>query len=349
MTDKAIIIGGAGFIGTNLAISAIEKGYEVIIFDDLSRGGADLNLKYIEGLDIGKFSFIKGDICKSEDVYKLFKDNKDCSVIFHLAAQVAVTFSVEDPRNDFNINAFGTLNVLESIRKLGISAPLLYSSTNKVYGKMENVEVSEHDSFYNYKDLPFGVPESFPLEFYSPYGCSKGSADQYVLDYSRIFGLKTVVFRQSCIYGYNQFGIEDQGWVAWFTIAALFGKPITIFGNGKQVRDVLFINDLVSAFWEATKKIEVTNGQAYNIGGGPNFKMSLLQLLKYLENSLGRKIDLDYDEFRPGDQMVYISDIRKADKEFGWKPEINPEMGVQKIVEWSRSNKNLFVESGIIN
>lgn len=233
------------------------------------------------------------------------------------------------------------------MRKLKISAPLLYSSTNKVYGKMNDIALIEEDNKYKYKDFA-GITESSLLDFYSPYGCSKGGADQYVLDYSRIYGLKTVVFRQSCIYGYHQFGIEDQGWVAWFTIASIFNKPITIYGNGKQVRDVLFIDDLIKGYWSAVENIEKTNGQAYNMGGGKGFQMSLLELLENLKKLIKQDIKLNYDKQRPGDQLIFVSDSSKALKDFGWEPKVNCEEGVKLLFDWIRENKEKFSQVGII-
>ncbi len=345
---KIIVIGGAGFIGTNLVISAIKRGCDVVIFDNLSRPGTNLNLDYIKSLNIGNFDFLRGDIRNKSELEVLFEKHGDCDAIFHFAAQVAVTTSVENPSNDFEINAMGAINILETMRIKNISSPIIYTSTNKVYGKMSNVVIKENNSSYSYEDFPKGISEKFPLEFYSPYGCSKGSADQYFLDYSRIFGIKSIVFRQSCIYGYNQFGIEDQGWVAWFTIAAMFEKPITIFGDGKQVRDVLFISDLVDAYWLAIKNIDKTNGQAYNIGGGPEFSMSLLELIEFLEDFFEKQISVDFSKSRPGDQLVYISDIDKARKDFKWNPLINPREGVKKLVNWCQNNRELFIKSGII-
>ena len=215
-------------------------------------------------------------------------------VIFHLAGQVAVTSSVKHPRQDFESNALGTFNALEAARLVGNDPIFVFASTNKVYGGMEEVNVVEKSTRYCYADLPFGIPETQPIDFHSPYGCSKGGADQYIIDYARIFGLKTVVFRQSCIYGTRQFGIEDQGWVSWFVIATTLNKPLKIFGNGKQVRDVLFVEDLIKCYELAIENIDKTSGNAYNIGGGPNYCMSLLELINYLEEFHGKKIEYSY-------------------------------------------------------
>jgi CDP-paratose 2-epimerase len=247
-----------------------------------------------------------------------------------------------DTREDFEINALGTFNVLEAIRQSGNKPIVLYSSTNKVYGGMEHVKIVERNGEYDYESLPFGVSEAEQLDFHSPYGCSKGTADQYMIDYSRIYGLRTIVFRQSCIYGYRQFGVEDQGWVAHFTISSMFDRPLTIYGDGKQVRDVLFIDDLVQAYDMAIKNINVTAGKAYNIGGGPNKKMSLLNLIGYLEKFFGKKLSYTFSTWRPGDQRVFICDIRKAKNEFGWEPKIGVEEGVRLLAAWVKENREEF-------
>ena len=345
--SKIIVLGGAGFIGTNLCLSALEKGIQVVIFDNLSRKGTDINLRLIQARDAARVNFVRGDIRNAEEVHALFADHGDADMIFHMAGQVAVTTSIKDPRDDFEINLLGTLNILEGMRLNNIQAPLLYASTNKVYGKMSHVEVVEQETCYTYRDYPNGVTEDFPLDFHSPYGCSKGGADQYVIDYARIYGLRTVVFRQSCIYGYYQFGIEDQGWVAWFTIASLYNLPITIYGNGKQVRDILFIDDLIRAYWMALENIETTNGRAYNIGGA-QFRLSLIELLTYLEDLLGRKIPVSYDEVRKGDQKVFVADITKAGREFGWSPQVDTQTGVKILAGWVTENRSMFVDAGLL-
>ncbi len=340
MNKRILIIGGAGFIGSNVANYYLKKGDKVTIFDNLSRNGSKENLKWLKR-NYSDLEFVKGDIRK--DIRKLNKVVKDKDYIFHFAAQVAVTTSVINPREDFLINALGTFNILEAVRNYNKDAVLFYSSTNKVYGGMEDVEIVEKDNKYMYKDLPYGIPENRFLDFHSPYGCSKGTADQYVRDYARIYNLKTVVFRQSCIYGYRQFGVEDQGWVAWFTIATLFDKKITIYGNGKQVRDILFIEDLVKAYDMAAEN-ENTYGNIYNIGGGPENTMSLLELIAYLEEFFNKKIEYSFADWRPGDQPVFISDIRKAKEEFNWTPEVSVYEGVKKLSEWVNNNRNLFIK-----
>jgi len=253
-----------------------------------------------------------------------------------------VTTSVRDPREDFDINALGTFNVVEAARRAESQPIVLYASTNKVYGKMADVAVAERDGRWAYRDFDGGIPESRPLEFYSPYGCSKGAGDQYVLDYARIYGLRTVVFRQSCIYGPHQFGIEDQGWVAWFSIQAMRQRPFTIYGDGKQVRDVLFVDDLMSAYEAAIQHIDVTSGQAYNIGGGPENTLSLLELVDLLTAKFGTKPAFGFDAWRPGDQLVYVSDIAKARADFGWTPRVTASEGIDRLLTWLNENRQIF-------
>jgi CDP-paratose 2-epimerase len=257
---------------------------------------------------------------------------------------VAVTTSVTEPREDFEINALGTFNVLEAVRASGRKPLVIYSSTNKVYGGMENIRVVERNGRYEYADLPQGIGEERLLDFHSPYGCSKGAADQYVRDYARIYGIPTVVFRQSCIYGYRQFGVEDQGWVAWFTIAGALGRRVTIYGDGKQVRDVLFVEDLVRAYELAAEKIGKVAGRVYNIGGGPKHSMSLLELLAMLERMLGKRIPREFGDWRPGDQPVFVCDISKARDELGWEPVVGVEEGVRKLYDWVVANPKLFAD-----
>lgn len=341
MGGTILVTGGAGFIGSNYVDRLLKRGEKVIIFDNLSRAGATRNLDWLEkrhGKD--SFQLVIGDVRNQQAIQTTAGE---ADVIFHLAAQVAVTTSVIDPRTDFEINAMGTFNVLEAARLSRRKPAVIYASTNKVYGGMEDVHIGEKDGRYAYEDLPFGVPETRRLDFHSPYGCSKGCGDQYVRDYSRIYGLRTLVFRQSCIYGPRQFGIEDQGWVAWFVIAAVKGLPITIYGDGKQVRDVLFIDDLLDAYDLALAKIDRAAGEVYNIGGGPEKTISIWREFgPMLEKLIGKPIPTSMGDWRPGDQRVYISDIRKAGTELGWTPKVSVEDGVAKLVEWVQSNIELF-------
>jgi len=341
---KILITGGAGFIGANAAERFLKQGHDVYVFDNLSRRGTDWNLSMLKKHK--NLTFIKGDTRIYDDLLKVFKKNKDFDVVLHYAAQVAVTTSVTDPREDFEINALGTFNLLEAIRNTKSDPVVIYSSTNKVYGGMTDIKIVEKKGKYAYRDYPKGISEDRLLDFHSPYGCSKGTADQYMIDYSRIYGLRTVVFRQSCIYGYRQFGIEDQGWVAWFTIAAMLGKTISIYGDGKQVRDVLFIEDLIDAYEAAIKNIDKVKGQAFNIGGGAKNTMSLLELLAFLEKFFGRKIPTKFGPWRPGDQPVFVCDIAKAKKMLNWQPKTSPEQGVEKLYGWVKEHKNLFTDIG---
>jgi len=341
MSKHYLITGGAGFIGSNYVQRLLERGDQITIYDNLSRPGAALNLKWLsQGHSDGAFELIVGDV---RDVALLTATARSADVIVHLAGQVAVTTSVTHPREDFECNALGTFNVLEAARLSGRNPNILYASTNKVYGGMEEVRVLEKDTRYEYADYPLGMPESINLDFHSPYGCSKGAGDQYVRDYYRIYSLPTVVFRQSCIYGPRQFGIEDQGWLAWFIIAAITQRPITIYGNGKQVRDVLHVDDLLDIYDLALAKIETTAGQVYNIGGGAQNTISVWkEFSPKLERLLGRQIPVSWSDWRPGDQPVYISDIRKAEKQFGWKPKINVDEGLQRLYQWVFENRHLF-------
>ena len=327
---KTLITGGAGFIGTNLAAFLLKKGGKVKIFDNLSRKGTKKNLKWLKGLK-GNLEIIIGDI---RDEKKVGEAVKGIDVIYHLAAQVAVTSSVINPREDFEVNALGTLNILEAIRKFSPQSTLLFSSTNKVYGETEKIKVIRTKNRYRYRSSRFAVSEEQPLDFYSPYGCSKGAADQYVRDYSRIYGLKTVVFRQSCIYGPHQFGNEDQGWVAHFAISALKGKGITIYGDGKQVRDVLYVGDLIKAFQSALKNIVRTSGEVYNLGGGKQNSISLLEFIAKLEELTGKKILYTFSDWRPGDQKIYVSEIKKAKRDFNWEPKVKVDEGIKRLLNW---------------
>jgi CDP-paratose 2-epimerase len=341
MSKTILITGGAGFIGTNYTARLLERGDSVIIFDNLSRAGTPRNIAWLkESFGEESFQLIVADI---RDQEALNTAAASADLILHLAAQVAVTSSVIDPRTDFEINALGTLNVLEAARHSSHHPPVFYSSTNKVYGDLEEIKVAEGETSYYFPDHPYGIPETQTLDFHSPYGCSKGAGDQYVRDYHRIFGVPTVVFRQSCIYGPHQFGIEDQGWVAWFVIAAVAGKPITIYGDGKQVRDLLFVDDLLAAYDQAAVNIDRTAGQIYNIGGGRDNTLSIwTEFGPLLEEELGQKIPVDRADWRPGDQRVFVADIRKAHKDFGWKPEIDVPTGIRKLFDWVRANREIF-------
>ena len=341
MTRNYLITGGAGFIRSNYVHRLVQRGENVTIYDNFSRGGAQRNLEWLSNsFGQGAFNVIVADV---REAAKIAEAAPQADVVVHLAGQVAVTTSVVDPRDDFESNAIGTFNTLEAARLSGRNPIFLYSSTNKVYGGMEDVEIMEEPTRWRYKDLVDGCPETQPLDFHSPYGCSKGTGDQYVRDYSRIYGLRSVVLRQSCIYGPRQFGIEDQGWVAWFIIAAVTGRPITIYGDGKQVRDILNVEDLLNAYDAAIEKIDIASGKVYNMGGGPQNVMSIwAEFGPILERLLGYTIEVARGDWRPGDQKVFYADIRKAEQELGWKPTIGVEEGIHRLFDWVKENRELF-------
>ncbi|MCI0554365.1 MAG: GDP-mannose 4,6-dehydratase [Anaerolineae bacterium] len=341
MTRHYFVTGGAGFIGSNYVHRLIQRGEKVTVFDNLSRAGAARNVAWLEET-FGKdaFRLIVGDL---RDADLIRESAKDADVIVHLAGQVAVTTSVLSPRDDFESNALGTFNALEAARLSERSPIFIYASTNKVYGGMEDVEIIEEATRWLYKNLEYGCSETQPLDFHSPYGCSKGTGDQYVRDYARIYGLRSVVFRQSCIYGPRQFGVEDQGWLAWMMIAAVTGRQITVYGDGKQVRDVLHVNDLLNAYDTAIEKIDRANGQAYNIGGGTRNVMAIwAEFGPILERLVGRKIEVARADWRPGDQRVFYADFRKAKRELGWEPKIDLEEGMELLFNWINKNRELF-------
>lgn len=341
MTKKYLITGGAGFIGSNFVADLLKKNEDVTVFDNLSRNGSRHNINWLRSrFGADAFRLIQGDV-RDADTLKEAVRNVD--VIAHFAAQVAVTTSVDNPREDFEINALGTFNVLEAARLSGRQPFVLYTSTNKVYGGMEDVRILEEETRYAYADFPQGISEDRHLDFHSPYGCSKGTGDQYMRDYSRIYGIPTVVFRQSAIYGPRQFGVEDQGWVSWFIIAVLTGKPITIYGNGKQVRDLLFIDDLVAAYHAAISQPDACAGKVFNIGGGADNVISVWKEFgPVLEQLNGRPIRVSYGDWRPGDQLIYVSDIRKAVDLLHWKPKVGVREGIERLFQWSKENRDLF-------
>ncbi|MBI4972862.1 MAG: GDP-mannose 4,6-dehydratase [Candidatus Omnitrophica bacterium] len=343
---KVLVTGGAGFIGSHVAEFYANKGHDVVVLDNLSRSellGKEIkNLKYNWDY-LSKFkniSLIKGDIRNYAD---LEKAAKDANIIIHTAAQTAVTSSVSNPAVDFEVNARGTFNVLEAARKVGASdVSIVYCSTNKVYGNnVNNVEIREKEKRYEFVGTE-GITENFSVDLceHTPYGCSKLTGDLYVQDYAHLHGLKTGVFRMSCIYGTRQFGLEDQGWIAWFTIAAITGKPVTIFGDGKQVRDVLFVKNVVELY-DAFINSHSKHG-VYNAGGGPRNTLSLLELVGIIERETNVKLNPSFAGWRPSDQKVYVSNISKAEKELGWKPKTSPAEGVRQLIQWVKENKEIF-------
>jgi len=341
MRRQYLVTGGAGFIGSNYVSRLLQRGEQVLIYDNLSRPGARANLAWLEKTFGGTaVQLVEGDV---EDGAKLEAAAREADVIVHLAGQVAVTTSVANPRDDFQANALGTFNALEAARLSEKDPIFIYASTNKVYGGMEDVRIEELPTRWRYADLEHGCTEDQTLDFHSPYGCSKGAGDQYVRDYARIYGLRTVVLRQSCIYGPRQFGVEDQGWLAWMIIAAVTGRQITIYGDGKQVRDVLHVDDLLDVYDAAVERIDDAAGQVYNIGGGAaNVLAVWAEFGPMLEELLGRPIGVHRDDWRPGDQRVFYADVRKAKAELGWEPRIGLKVGIRRLFEWVQENKDLF-------
>ncbi len=341
--QHVFITGGAGFIGCNAADHFLARGDAVTIYDNLSRRGGRANLDWLHATyGSERLGVLEADI-RDYDRLAAAVAERPPDVVLHLAGQVAVTQSVTDPREDFESNALGTFNVLEAVRHGAPGAALLYASTNKVYGGMEHVGIVQAGERYAYADYPYGIPETFPLDFHSPYGCSKGAGDQYMRDYARIYGLRTLVLRQSCIYGRRQFGVEDQGWVAHFVIATVLDRPIAIYGDGRQVRDVLFIDDLIDAYQRGIDHIDDLRGEVLNLGGGPDNTLSIwTEFGPLLSELTGRPVTAHYGAWRPGDQRVFVADIRRAEALLGWRPRISPEEGVRRLYAWVSANRELF-------
>ncbi|MDD5557260.1 MAG: GDP-mannose 4,6-dehydratase [bacterium] len=339
MAEAVLVTGGAGFIGSNIAAGLAGRGRRVRVYDDLSRRGTEHNIRWLLETFPGLVEFVRADI---RDFDRLRAAAADAPVIFHLAAQVAVTTSVAAPRPDFEVNALGTFNLLEAARLGGRDPVVVFTSTNKVYGGMEDLAVEEGETRYRFAGDCRGVSEERPLDFHSPYGCSKGAADQYVRDYARIYGMRTVVFRMSCIYGPRQFGNEDQGWVAHFLISGMKGRPVTVYGDGKQVRDILFVGDLVRAFDLAVERIDAARGRVYNIGGGDRNTLSLLELLALMRESGGRPVEPSFAPWRPGDQPIYVSDIGRARRELGWEPLVGRDEGIARLRAWILDNERML-------
>lgn len=331
--ETVLVTGAAGFIGCNLVRQLVAAGSSVIALDNLSRPSSGWNADLLRREFRDDVQFVDADV---RDFDAIVAATASADAIVHLAGQTAVTHSIIDPRGDFLDNALGTFNVLEAARLSGRDPIVLYASTNKVYGALDDLEIIEEHDHYRFANLPNGVDESRPIDFMSPYACSKGAGERYVVDYARTYGLRTVVFRQSCVYGEHQFGAQDQGWLAWFILALRAGRPITIFGDGKQVRDLLHVDDLISCFSVAVERIEATAGQVYNVGGGQANSLSVWwQLSPLLQNALGRTFpDPSFASWRLGDQRVYISDSGKARRELGWEPTISPDVGIRRLVSW---------------
>jgi CDP-paratose 2-epimerase len=330
-SNPVLITGGAGFIGTNLAHRLLSAGQRVLLFDNLSRPGVEQNLRWLQQRH---GDLVQIQVADVRDRFALRQALKNTSQVFHFAAQVAVTTSLTNPLHDFEINALGTLNLLEELRSLSSPPPLIFTSTNKVYGRLPDIELQPNCNRYQPVEVLRGISEDRLLDFHSPYGCSKGAADQYVLDYARTFGIPAVVFRMSCIYGPHQFGTEDQGWVAHFLIRAIEGQPVTLYGDGMQVRDILFVEDLVDAFLLAQENIYTLSGQAFNIGGGKENTTSLLEFIELISEIHGEKPSVYFDKWRPGDQRYYVSDSSKFQAATGWTPSVSIRQGVRKLYQW---------------
>jgi CDP-paratose 2-epimerase len=330
----ALITGGAGFVGSNLAHRLLSQGRRVRLLDDLSRPGVEHNARWLQEAFGDRVQLVVGDV---RDARLVREAVSEADQVFHLAAQVAVTTSLVDPLADFEVNARGTLNVLEALRERRDPPPLVYTSTNKVYGALPDVPMEKHGDRYVPADAQMrlrGVDEERPLDFHSPYGCSKGCADQYVIDYARTYGLPCAVFRMSCIYGPRQFGTEDQGWVAHFLKRAMAGEAITLYGDGCQVRDVLFVEDLVDAFLLARDGMGDLKAQAFNIGGGPESTLSLRELLEALPTLCGQRPEVSWEDWRPGDQKYYVSDTRRFQAATGWRPRVGVQEGLGRLRDW---------------
>ncbi|MFB0526578.1 MAG: NAD-dependent epimerase/dehydratase family protein [bacterium] len=345
--DRILITGGAGFVGSHVTEYYARKGKDVVVLDNLSREkllgksekNAEYNWNYLKQYE--NISLIRGDV---RDLELLTETCRNVDIIIHAAAQTAVTTSLSDPWCDFSVNALGSFNLLEAVRKAKIKPAIIYCSTNKVYGENVNkIGVIQEESRYRFEDrYEKGIPEDFDIDLceHTPYGCSKLTGDLYMQDYAWMYGLKVGVFRMSCIYGTRQFGVEDQGWLAWFAIATILNKPITIYGDGKQVRDVLYITDLIEAY-DAFINSDLPQG-VFNIGGGPQKTLSLLESLNLLEEITGKKAPIKFSDWRPSDQKVYISDISKAKEELHWNPRIKPKEGLGKLVNWIEENREIF-------
>jgi CDP-paratose 2-epimerase len=334
---RYLITGGCGFLGSNLAGEVLNRGEDLLIFDNLSRVGSSSNLEWLKSK--GSFCFVHGDIRSASDISRVVSTFQP-DVVFHLAGQVAMTTSLENPRLDFEINALGTFNLLEAVRNSTPNAIVIYSSTNKVYGDLENFSYKETPTRWEVEGFPEGFDEEVGFDFRSPYGCSKGAADQYMLDFARNFGLRTIVFRHSSIFGGRQFSTFDQGWVGWFIKQAILtkkgalSKPFTISGDGKQVRDVLFASDLIRCYFLAVEHWENSIGKAYNIGGGYQNSLSLLELFSLLEDELNVKLSFSKIPWRANDQKVFIANSKRARQDFGWFPQIGKNDGIKLMIQW---------------
>lgn len=333
-SGSVLVTGGAGFIGSNLVDRLVRDGFQVVLYDSLARPGVERNLEWLRQCHGDRIELRRGDV---RDAGALADAVRGAAAVFHLAAQVAVTSSLVDPLHDFGVNLAGTLNLLEAVRTLAEPVPVIFASTNKVYGDLADIELlDEGDAYLPVDEIlrSRGIAEERPLDFHTPYGCSKGAADQYVLDYARSFGVPAMAMRMSCIYGPHQHGTEDQGWVAHFMIRALRGEPITIYGDGRQVRDILFVDDAVEAYLRAWRDIRRISGRAFNLGGGPANAVSLLQLVAHIEGLIGRRVEVVFEGWRAGDQRYYVSDIRRIARELDLPAPTPWRTGLARLGDW---------------
>ncbi len=341
--QQVLVTGGAGFIGSNLADALAREGHRVLIYDALRRPGVEANLEWLRAQHPGRIDAIIADV---RDADRLREAAREAEAVFHMAAQVAVTTSMADPREDFDINVGGTINLLEAVRASGRATPIVFASTNKVYGDLADLAFQRDAAGYLPSDdhvRAFGIGEDRPLDFHTPYGCSKGAADQYVLDYARSFGIPTAVLRMSCIYGRRQMGTEDQGWVAHFLIRALEGAPITLYGDGHQVRDILDVSNAVEAYLAAWRRIDQVKGRAFNLGGGPGNAVSLNTLLAQIERLLDRRVEVHHADWRPGDQRYFVADTRAAQRALGLGPKVRWQHGIERLADWLSKHRGLAV------
>ena len=347
MKGRVLVTGGAGFIGSNLADRLAAAGQQVVIYDAVTRAGVERNLAWLERRHGASIEIVRADI---RDTARLAAAAEGVEAVFHLAGQVAVTTSLLEPLDDFEINVRGTLGLLDILRRQGGGVPLIFASTNKVYGDLADVTLARTNDAYVPEDARIragGIDETRPLDFHTPYGCSKGAADQYVLDYARSFGVPTAVLRMSCIYGPRQMGTEDQGWVAHFAISALEGRPVSLYGDGFQVRDVLDVSDAVAAYLGAWRHIDTVAGRAFNLGGGPGNAISLRQLVRHLDGLTGRPLQVEYSDWRAGDQKYYVSNIGAASRALGL-PRPRPwQEGVAALVSWLAEERGLEVQPAL--
>lgn len=344
MADAPILVtGGAGFIGSNIADRLAGEGHDVVVYDALTRPGVDRNLAWLRSRHGDRIRHVHADIRDRETMTGIVNEVR---AVFHMAAQVAVTTSMDDPRDDLEINVLGTFNLLEALRAKGGATPLVFASTNKVYGDLADLDFAREGDTYVPTDpavRAHGIGEARPLDFHTPYGVSKGAADQYVLDYARSFGIPAAVLRMSCIYGQRQMGTEDQGWVAHFLIRALEGKPITLYGDGYQVRDILDVSNAVEAYVHAWRRIDTVGGRAFNLGGGPANAVSLRVLLDYIGELIGREVDLSFADWRAGDQRYFVADTRAAEQALDLSPKVDWRTGVAALARWLAAERGFNI------